>query len=584
MPRHFMGLWLWLLGAALHWYTHAWLLFVVESLILFWGGWKQQSRMPKWIGWASVPFFAIWFVSLPSGLFWGYTALAIFFHWLAILQWVGGQKRFVWVNGAIALGFLFYWWSFVALLFAFLWIGLIWSHSAKGKFYKSFFLQVLLSICLTALLWWASSLIPSMSGRSWSANQVIGFSANSILGSFQESYSADRQDQVVLRVFSPYKMDYLQGLVYQRYQSGIWHRTDSLTWVEYPQKRLGEYALYGSSLLQSYPPIWVQVAKSTEGYLFINRGSTQLAIDADSLLRGKWGGIQAPEGYRERGYYMDHGSTPNTPISPEDLQVPKKLLGFMDSVSQVLEIDTVNPKFLPRHLLSVFQTKFRYSLHVELQAGQDPLRTFFKTREGYCEYFASFAVILLRSKGIPARYVTGFAFPESIGGAWVYREQNAHAWLEYFQENQWNLLDVTPPSYTPIEEMGVAQQYSEKILAWIQYRKHQILDGLWRESLENGSAWIRKNRFWILMWIFIPLLLIGLLVWFWKKKHKLKRQSDIDIVQRLLAAETLLRQKGFYRPSSMPVGIWMQQLPSNADQQAMHLLQEYQMNRFKKSN
>jgi hypothetical protein len=55
-------------------------------------------------------------------------------------------------------------------------------------------------------------------------------------------------------------------------------------------------------------------------------------------------------------------------------------------------------------------------------------------KAGHCEYFASAGVLLLRSAGVPARYVTGFVCRERGAGRdhWISRRKDAHAWVEMF--------------------------------------------------------------------------------------------------------------------------------------------------------
>ncbi|MGI9253624.1 MAG: DUF4129 domain-containing transglutaminase family protein, partial [Thermomicrobiales bacterium] len=58
----------------------------------------------------------------------------------------------------------------------------------------------------------------------------------------------------------------------------------------------------------------------------------------------------------------------------------------------------------------------------------------FDSRVGYCEYYASSMVVMLRSQGIPARVVGGY-FPapwEADRNGYLYREKNAHLWVEVF--------------------------------------------------------------------------------------------------------------------------------------------------------
>jgi Transglutaminase-like superfamily/Domain of unknown function (DUF4129)/TgpA N-terminal domain len=58
----------------------------------------------------------------------------------------------------------------------------------------------------------------------------------------------------------------------------------------------------------------------------------------------------------------------------------------------------------------------------------------FESQEGYCEYYASAMAVLLRAEGIPSRVVGGYfpaPYDENEGGH-LYREKNAHLWVEVF--------------------------------------------------------------------------------------------------------------------------------------------------------
>jgi hypothetical protein len=86
--------------------------------------------------------------------------------------------------------------------------------------------------------------------------------------------------------------------------------------------------------------------------------------------------------------------------------------------------------------------------------GQEPLDWFlFDLRVGFCNYYASSEVILLRSLGVPARLAVGFAEGEYQRGTnttLVY-ERNAHAWPEvYFPDLGWVEFEPTV-SQDPID-------------------------------------------------------------------------------------------------------------------------------------
>jgi transglutaminase-like putative cysteine protease len=84
--------------------------------------------------------------------------------------------------------------------------------------------------------------------------------------------------------------------------------------------------------------------------------------------------------------------------------------------------------------------------------GVEPVDYFlFELRQGYCDYYASAMVVMLRSLGVPARWVQGYA-----GGVYdpdleryVVRENIAHSWPEvYFPGFGWERFEPTPASYT----------------------------------------------------------------------------------------------------------------------------------------
>jgi hypothetical protein len=93
---------------------------------------------------------------------------------------------------------------------------------------------------------------------------------------------------------------------------------------------------------------------------------------------------------------------------------------------------------------------YAYTLDLAGPAPADPLAHFlFERRAGHCEYFAAAMTILLRSLGVPARYVNGFLGGDynDIAGDYIIRARNAHSWVEaYFPGYGWVTFDPTPPA------------------------------------------------------------------------------------------------------------------------------------------
>ena len=78
--------------------------------------------------------------------------------------------------------------------------------------------------------------------------------------------------------------------------------------------------------------------------------------------------------------------------------------------------------------------------------GQDFVDYFlFDSKVGRCEQFATSMVVMLRELGVPSRLVSGYRIGEQDeNGRWVYRENQAHTWVEvYFPGNGWLPFEPT---------------------------------------------------------------------------------------------------------------------------------------------
>jgi transglutaminase-like putative cysteine protease len=87
-----------------------------------------------------------------------------------------------------------------------------------------------------------------------------------------------------------------------------------------------------------------------------------------------------------------------------------------------------------------------YSLDVEKPSGDVADSFLFEMDAGYCTYFATTMVVMLRSQDIPARFAVGYTPGERVDrDEWVARGYDAHAWVEvYFPDVGWVRFDPTP--------------------------------------------------------------------------------------------------------------------------------------------
>jgi transglutaminase-like putative cysteine protease len=96
------------------------------------------------------------------------------------------------------------------------------------------------------------------------------------------------------------------------------------------------------------------------------------------------------------------------------------------------------------------RTRFGYTLQQPDPPPADPLANFlFRRQAGHCEYFATAMTVLVRTLGIPARYVNGFLPGEynDVGDSYIVRGSDAHSWVEvYFPGHGWIPFDPTPPA------------------------------------------------------------------------------------------------------------------------------------------
>jgi protein-glutamine gamma-glutamyltransferase len=112
-------------------------------------------------------------------------------------------------------------------------------------------------------------------------------------------------------------------------------------------------------------------------------------------------------------------------------------------------------------LESFLRNAFGYTLELPAERPADPLAHFlFERRKGHCEYFASAMTVMLRSLGIPARLVNGFAggIDNPISGLRVVRSRDAHSWVEaYIPAYGWLEFDPTPPAPDSLMSPWMAQ-------------------------------------------------------------------------------------------------------------------------------
>ncbi|RME62186.1 MAG: DUF4129 domain-containing protein [Caldilineae bacterium] len=98
--------------------------------------------------------------------------------------------------------------------------------------------------------------------------------------------------------------------------------------------------------------------------------------------------------------------------------------------------------------LETFLRGFEYDDQIEAPGpNQDPVEYFlFDIKRGYCDYYATAMVTMLRSLGIPARPASGYAEGtlDRESGLYIVTERDAHTWVEvYFPGYGWIEFEPT---------------------------------------------------------------------------------------------------------------------------------------------
>jgi transglutaminase-like putative cysteine protease len=240
------------------------------------------------------------------------------------------------------------------------------------------------------------------------------------------------------------------------------------------------------------------------------------------------------------------------------------------------------------------RSNFRYTLDPSAIEPQNPIVSFlFKSKSGFCEYFAASMAVMLRTLNIPSRLVNGFQTGSynRIGKDFVVRARDAHSWVEvYFPKYGWITFDPTPADPNPIRA-GAWDDYVDALgLFWSEWVvnydfSHQVrlvrqveqtsrnfqqeflnrTEEFKRRGVEVAylvEAWLMSHK--VFMLLFMVTILAALVAgekhaslaeirffWLWKfgrRQHALSPPQATLSYQRLLKT---LRKKGYSKPTAL---------------------------------
>jgi transglutaminase-like putative cysteine protease len=153
----------------------------------------------------------------------------------------------------------------------------------------------------------------------------------------------------------------------------------------------------------------------------------------------------------ERPQYTDQrlqsaGTDYPETISDVYLQLPDSTSQRLEDRTDEVTADAETPYQKAVAVERYLEGEKSYSLQVQRPDGDVADAFLFDMDAGYCVYYATTMVTMLRSEGVPSRFVVGYTSGESVGDEqFVVRGYNSHAWVQvYFPEVGWVNFDPTP--------------------------------------------------------------------------------------------------------------------------------------------
>jgi transglutaminase-like putative cysteine protease len=222
-------------------------------------------------------------------------------------------------------------------------------------------------------------------------------------------------------------------------------------------------------------------------------------------------------------------------IDPEVRKLARQIAGHLPDSRK--KVEAIQDYLLSHHT---------YSLRYNPGSGDPVSRFLLHQGSAHCEFFASSAVILLRSVGVPARYVIGYYAHESVEpGVTVVRQRDAHAWAEAWIEGTgWIVVEATPGNGRP-------DGLSEQISHWTRWKEW------FQDHLAVVRAWLAGSNGWK-AGVGVGVAALLYLAWQWRRQRRSARAlkpspfayatPGQELAELFARFETLCRKRGLSCP------------------------------------
>jgi transglutaminase-like putative cysteine protease len=444
-----------------------------------------------------------------------------------------------------------------------------------------------------------------------SATTVQNFYSDTL----QLGLGSSLSDQVVMEVQAPTTPPdgirfYWEARTYDTYDNNIWMTTiqtphpltaDSkdlnqpgadvrpvITFTFIPHETI-------SNIYTVSEPLWTSLP--TQAYMLINADGT---VNLSALMSK--GFIRPGEHYLVRSAIddvtvkklKDAGSDYPNWVADKYLQLPNNIT----SRTKELAINIASGLSNPYDIVNAVTQYLRENISYDLSISQPPVNQeridwfLFDYKKGFCNYYASAEVLLLRSLGIPARMAVGFAQGEleptstqqlpagqsisnqqiSETSTYVVRQKDAHAWPEiYFPGIGWVIFEPTVSQTSlsrPSGELAASYDLIQSARGDMNVNRQELgserqlpPDNRSTNSGEPKSFWTTGN---IILFAIFQFALGFLVIFIWqvsrgfRVSHFLERIS-VEIPRVL---EKGLRRLGISPPEFLINWIFYMKLPA----------------------
>jgi len=135
-------------------------------------------------------------------------------------------------------------------------------------------------------------------------------------------------------------------------------------------------------------------------------------------------------------------------INDTYLQVPEEITPETRALAAELTAGLTTPFDKAIAIRNYLRENIAYNDQIDAPPdGVEPIHyILFDNPQAYCNYYASSMTMMLRSEGVPARFVSGYTQGEwaEDSGSYRVRSSNAHTWVEvYFPEYGWIPFEPT---------------------------------------------------------------------------------------------------------------------------------------------